>query len=241
MEEQIEDSKAIINIAEISKYTTFILIIGFTYSISRTYFYYVLSLHVPVFQYLDVSDILLNFPSQFFFLIQASLLLFAYKIVSSTLFIKPIAIFYCFIVLLFMLVISMIVGINDEIIAKIIRVLFHNWILDIFLVFILFVFWKGREALFPILRKYSFFIILAFTVGCSIIDSTANYYILVEKRQNLSLVLKLKDGSITFTTPTIEYAGRTKNYWFFYNQKTGYVRVIKNDDVSLADFDTKMK
>jgi hypothetical protein len=80
--------------------------------------------------------------------------------------------------------------------------------------------------------------ILILSVWYGIFDAWASYDTIVEDHKQSHVILRMKDKSIRNTNKTDIFLGRTKEYWFFYNPKSKYTRVIKNDEIETVDFDS---
>ncbi|MDB5136724.1 MAG: hypothetical protein JWP37_3327 [Mucilaginibacter sp.] len=105
--------RTVFNISKIAEYTTYVIAVGLIYSIAKMYFYYILLLHVPIFQYVDTTELILSFPTVIFLILYAGPLFVANYIGKSRNFNKEeklffIPLLYAFIVFLF------IVGKNND-------------------------------------------------------------------------------------------------------------------------------
>jgi len=235
-------AEALFKIGSVAEATTFVLVIGFIYGILRSYLYYNILLHVPIFQYLDVTEILLSFPTVFYLTMYALPMFIAVYITRSNTIPNREKLFYAVALIAFALIIIRITGNNDPIIAAY-YTLPHKYKYFyypplLWFVYVVFMGARKNDSFF----KNNFLIgIIMFSVWYGGFESFANYQILLGEGTHLNYRLKFKDGKLLHTDKKTLYAGRTKNYWFFYDKQTKYVRAIKNDDVVTVDFDTELK
>lgn len=216
--------------------------VGVTYSVVRMYFYYVILLHVTIFQYVEATELLLSFPTLVFLALYVGALFAANYISKSTTlsllerFFWPILL-YAFVIFLFIVAKN-----NDPIVVQFSNLPIKYWMYGIVpFLFYLYIMLKVQK------RKDSFFTknllatILIISLWYGIFESFANYEVITNREAHIQMFIKFKDGKLFKTNRNLIYAGRTKNSWFFYNQTTKLVRAIKNDDISIVDFDTRLR
>ena len=69
----------------------------------------------------------------------------------------------------------------------------------------------------------------------------ANYDVVTHAKDTNNIMVQTKSMGVIKTNDTLIDAGRTKNFWFFYNRKTHVTRVIKADDIEFVDFEADNK
>ncbi|MDB5136723.1 MAG: hypothetical protein JWP37_3326 [Mucilaginibacter sp.] len=100
---------------------------------------------------------------------------------------------------------------------------------------------KGAHRGDSFFKNNIFIGILVFALWYGIFESFANYAVLNDNVKHINFIMSLRNGEKIKTNNNLIYAGRTKNYWFLYNRKTHFVRALKNDNVSIIDFDEILK
>ncbi|MEO7214412.1 hypothetical protein [Mucilaginibacter sp.] len=231
------DNKFTLNLSNAAELTSFAIALAALFSIIRNYVYYVLLLHVPIFQYLDLSDIVLIAPSGIFWALYISAMEAVNFIASNEKFSKGEKIFYPVLLYVSIGLLTWIGYYNEPIIEQGMKFLFRNWWLALPLVLYVVIRMKAIDSNKDFFKKNRYAAACILTVWYATFDSYSNYSVLTESSRHLHFVMKMKNGVVVKVNNDIIYAGRTSNYWFLYNNKTNFVRAIKNDDVEIIDFD----
>lgn len=84
----------ILNLSNVAQLTTFAIAITVTFSLVRLYMYYLILLHVPIFQYIDVVDIVLLAPTGIYWALYVGSVEASNYVVQSNNFHKIEKIFY---------------------------------------------------------------------------------------------------------------------------------------------------
>ncbi|MFI5138276.1 MAG: hypothetical protein ACHQIM_10660 [Sphingobacteriales bacterium] len=235
-------SKSVFNIAKITEYTTYLLVVGLTYSIAKMYFYYVLLLHVPIFQYVDTTELVLSFPTAIFLILYVGPIYTANYILKSEKFNKEERILFVLILYTFVIFLFVVAKNNDPVVQQFWMLPIKYWKYGVIpFLFYLYVMVKGAKREDSFFKKNVFIGILVFALWYGIFESFANYAVLTDKVKHTHFTIKLKSGEKIEANGKLIYAGRTKGYWFLYNRETRFVRALKNDDISIIDFDSILR
>ena len=236
------NSSSIFNISKITEYTTYILIVGLIYSIAKMYFYYILLLHIPIFQYLDTSELILSFPTAIFLILYVGPIFAANYVGKSPRFNTEEKILFIFILYAFVIFLIVVAKNNDPVVPQFWLLPIKYWEYGIIpFLFCMYVMLKSARKGNSFFKNNIFIGILVFALWYGIFESFANYAVLTDNVKHTHLVMKLKSGEKIKIGDKLVYAGRTKAYWFLYNRKTQFIRVLANDDISIIDFDTILK
>ncbi len=235
------DNTSLLNLSKIAELTTFGITISFAYSALKMYIYYILLLHIPIFQFTDISDIVILMPTGIFWAIYLGGVQAANFVIDSNLFDKWERIFYG------LLIYSILGGFiwigykNDPIIKQVLLFILSNWWYLIPFVLYILVRMRAQKKGDDFFKKNLYISALCMTFYYSAYESFSSYDVLLNSKPHLHYIFKMNNGQTISTNKTLLYVGRTKNYWFLYNKNTHYTRAFKNDDVSKFDFDEKLK
>ena len=64
----------------------------------------------------------------------------------------------------------------------------------------------------------------------------ASYKVVKRSKYIENIVLHFKTGEVFKTDTIIVNAGKTKDYWFFYNRSNNTTKVIKTENIDLIEF-----
>lgn len=234
--------KPIFKISEVGSYVTFVLMAGLTYSIARMYFYYVLLLHIPIFQYVDTTEIILSFPTAIFLILYVAPIFVADNVVNKMAIEGKQKALYAILLYGFVIFLIIIAKNNDPIVPQFWRLPLRYWYwgIGIFIAYVV-IMVKAKLSLTSFFTGNLAIAILIIALWYGIFESFANYAVLTQPVSRIHFVMKTKNNELIKTDSITVFAGRTKSYWFLYNRKTMFVRAIKNDDIALIDYDTILK
>jgi hypothetical protein len=226
------------NIAELAS-SLIIAIIAFT-AVKLTV-YYGLFLHIPIFQYLEAGDLVIMAPTAIVWILYYVAINSAFFISERKLFSVPVRMFYS--IFLYSLAITVyVLGIrNEPLFSNALWTPFKHW--WFWLYFILYVAGRmhAKSKGEDFMSKFPLVGILLLTLYTAMFDSWMSYESMVHPITREEMSIKLTDGERFKTTEKLLFAGRTKDYWFFYNRTNGYTRALKNEDVELTDFNSVLK
>ena len=229
-------------IPELAKLTTYSIFIAILFGVIQVHLYYHIFLHIPIFNYIETSEVILlsgsTGVSLMIYFLGVNLPVYFIQQNSLNRFqkISTVLISYTLAGLYFWLAFR-----NDAIIREFTLLPIRNWWIIGFLLIFLLAFNTQLESTKRFMSKHKIYQPILLAVWMGLFTGYSNFSSLTNSNQNTKLSLKLKSGSVIKTSDNLIYAGRIQNYWFFYNRKTAYTRVFKNDDVDIADFDSKHK
>ena len=90
-------------------------------------------------------------------------------------------------------------------------------------------------------KKNVFIVVLIFTFWYGFFESWARFKVVKESNYIENVVLHIKTGEVVKTDSIIVNAGKTKDYWFFYNRNTQTTIVIKTENIDFIEFNNKVK
>lgn len=228
-----------VNLSNIAALISFSLLIAIIFALVRLHFYYQVLLHVPIFQYIDASELVLMTPATgiiwFFYLGSNALAGFLRKSNEFSHLQKWI---FQLIILSFGLLYLYISYMNDPIIREVIKWPWHYkyWYIFFTALILFIIAFNHKDNEGPaFFRRNKFILPLFLTIWYALFEGWANYEVLTTSKKLNNIIVKTKSGVIKTDSNTIN-AGRTKGYWFFYNRKTQITRVIKVDDIEIVDF-----
>ena len=228
-----------LDLSNAAQLASFAISLGALFALLRNYIYYVLFLHIPIFQYLDLSDIILIAPTAIFWSVYFGAIDAVNAISNSQKFNSSEKIFYGLTLYAFAGYLTWLGFHNEPAVEQGLKFLFRYWWLIIVLVIYVAIRLKANKNDFFKRNRYVAACVL--TIWYAIFDSWANYSVLVNPSRHIHFVMKMKNGKKLIVDKDLIYVGRSKSYWFLYNPKTAFVRAIKNDDVEITDFDTITK
>jgi hypothetical protein len=121
------ENKFTLNLSNAAQLVSFAIALGVIFSLIRNYIYYILLLHVPIFQYVDLSDIILIAPSGVFWALYFSAIETANFISKSPKFDRSEKIFYGILLYVFAGVLTWIGFYNEPIVEQGLKFIFRNW------------------------------------------------------------------------------------------------------------------
>jgi hypothetical protein len=226
--------------AKITEITAFALFVAILFALVRLHFYYVLLLHIPIFQYLDVSEIVLMTPTTgitwFVYLACINIVPKLQKNEEFTLLQKII-----FSLILYALATTYVWMSyrNDSIMREVLLMPFHKgrwwWYFSLVILVVIPFLYPDKEGP-KFFKKHIYILPLIITIWYGIYESWANYELVKEANVTAVIRIKTKTHGIINLGQNLVNAGRTKDYWFIYNRKTKFTRVIKVDDIDTVDF-----
>lgn len=243
MDSNINDKDKYVNLSNIGSIVTFLLLIAVTFALVRYHFYFQVFLHIPIFQFIDASELALITAGTgiklLFYLGALFLPTFLlgekdfnnFQKISFTLIIYALGGLYVWINYL-----------GDPVFREFFRSPFRYPYLGVFLpVVILFIvaYFYPNFSMPVFLRKNRLILPIIFALWYAFFESWAAYQVVLKSKHTQNIILQTKSFGIIKTDSIIVDAGRTKNYWFFYNRNTGLTRVIKTEDIEFVDFDMK--
>jgi hypothetical protein len=214
------ENKFTLNLSNAAQLVSFAIALGVIFSLIRNYIYYILLLHVPIFQYVDLSDIILIAPSGVFWALYFSAIETANFISKSPKFDRSEKIFYGILLYVFAGVLTWIGFYNEPIVEQGLKFIFRNWWFLIPLILYVAVRLKSVNSENDFFKKNKYTGACILVMWYAIFDSYSNYSVLVNPSRHIHLILKMKSGQKVRVDQNIIYAGRTANYWFLYNRKT---------------------
>jgi hypothetical protein len=234
-----------VNLSNIASLISFSLFIAVIFSLLRYHFYFQVLLHVPIFQFIDASELVLMTAGTgitwIFYLGANSLANFIRKEDDFTGFQKWV---FQLIILSIGLLYLWINYFNDPIIREFIKWPWHYKYWHIyFTTLILFVIaysYKGSKGQI-FFEKNKLIIPLLLTLWYALFEGWANYEVVTKSEHTNNITVQTKSMGVIKTDSIIVNAGRTKSYWFFYNRNTHITRAIKTEDIEFVDFDADNK
>ncbi len=226
-------------IPEIAKLGAYIIFLSVLLGLIEAEFYYQLLLHIPIFQYMDASEVVLFSPGTGITLLiyYLGIFLLGYFAKEHTLnwFTKSVTLA---ITISLTIVFFKIAYNNDQVIKEMTRLPLNHWWYIIAIVILVVAYGEFLPGVKDFTIKHSQFkpILIAFWYG--LVVAYLNYYVLTESQTILKVNVKLKSGVKFSTSKNLIFAGKTKNYWFFYNRKSKFTRILKEEEISTADFDS---
>lgn len=232
----------------IPKLTGYIALISLIYGIIKLQFYYGVLFKIPIFQYLDISEIILISPLSLissllhYFTIIVGTLYFLGTFGSRKIWKKSRKIYLIIILAIF--------GTTHYVVSNgILTIQFplYKWYEALFVTLghlapmFAFVISGFFIDYFEVVKKYSLIMPFVFIVWLAFSESYATYYLLTNTERAINAKLKLKDGKTLKSNKDFKYIGRTNKYWFFLLTKTGNVRAIKDEDVEVSEFNMIMQ
>jgi|GEM_PF-2278288 len=231
--------KFTLTLSNAAELASFALALGLTFSIIRNYLYYVLYLHVPVFQYLSLSDVVLIAPSGIFWAIYYSSIDAANVVTKSLQFTLWQKLFFGLALYVFAGWLIWIGFHNEPIVEQSLKIVFrYPWYIALIVLYVsIMIHAQKSNSNFFSKNRYTAAFILC--IWYAAFDSYASYSVLTNPSRHIHLVMKTKNNNKVDINQNVIYAGRTNDYWFLYDSKTKFVRVLKNEDVEVVDFDTQ--
>lgn len=230
-----------VNLSNIASLVSFSLFISVIFSLLRYHFYFQVLLHIPIFQLIDASELVLMTAGTgitwIFYLGANSLAAFIRKRDDFTLFQKWV---FQLIILSIGLLYLWINYFNDPIIREFIKLPWHYkyWYIFFPTLILFIVAYTYPDSDGPIFFKKNRLILpLLLTLWYALFEGWANYEVITKSKNTNNMTVQTKSFGLIKTDSIIVNAGRTKNYWFYYNRNTHVTRVIKTDDIDFVDFD----
>ena len=245
MENSIQDNNKHLNLSNIGSIISFLLLIAVCFAIVRYHFYFQVFLHIPIFQFIDASELVLITATAgikwIFYLGAVFLPIFILKEKGFTNLQK---LFFSIIVLTLGVFYVRTNYLNDPVFRESLR-LAKSWeylrmFLPLLILFIIAYYYKtinGPEFF----KKNKFIIPLIFTFWYGFFESWVNYKMVKKSNYIENVVLHIKTGEIIKTDSVIVNAGRTKEYWFFYNRNLKTTRIIKTENIDFIQFNGSVK
>jgi len=237
---EVENEDHFANIPELAKLLTYSVFIAILFGVIHVHLYYYVLLHIPIFEYIETSEIILlsgstgvslviyyigiNLPS--YFINQTDLNKFQ-KATTVILSMTISGLYFWFAYR------------NDPIIREMVMLPLRYWWLLIFLIVFLMAFNHEIESTKKFMSKHRIYQPILLAIWWGLFIGYAHYNTLLTGKNNLKFTIKLKSGKQIKTTKHIVYAGRIQNFWFIYNRETKTTRIIKNDEVDVVDIDSK--
>jgi len=119
--------KPILNLTNITQLTTFVISITVAFSLVRQYVYYMILLHIPVFQYIDVFDIVFLASTGIFWALYLGAIEASNYVLISGHFLRAEKIFYPCVFYAFIVFIAWIGYRNDPVIEQVIKMPLRYW------------------------------------------------------------------------------------------------------------------
>ncbi|NCD69518.1 hypothetical protein [Mucilaginibacter agri] len=219
--------------------------ITFTFAVVKLFIFYQLFLHVPIFQYTDVIDVIAMAPTAVFWAIFMGSIEAGMFVFESNKLIKAEKYLYGLMAYGLAIFITVIAYRNDPGIrlALIIPIRYWYYFVVPFVIYVVTVMYiqeNTTQAGGNFMVKNKVIAVVIFTIWYAIFDSFANYTALNTPQTHLDYRLKFKNGQQLRTVKNIYFVGRSKGFWFIYNSSTESVRVINNEDVELVDINTNL-
>ncbi len=240
MSESDSNSKYNLELKDTAELTAAAIALAIIFSLTRNYLYYVVFLHVPIFQYCDVGEIILLAPTVIWWVLYFSSMKVAQELQESSNLENWERLTYPWLFYVFCILLVVLAYKNEPIISVILSITFfikHWWFIPLLVAYIL-VMMKAKNRGKNYFRKNPLLAILLAAVWYAIFDSWASYDLLKKNQGHSHQVILTKDGKKIKLNNDLVYAGRTSNYWFIYNPKTNFTRAIKADEFQLVDFDS---
>ncbi|MDB5111689.1 MAG: hypothetical protein JWR67_2803 [Mucilaginibacter sp.] len=239
--ENIEESQSknfTLSLSNAAQLASLALALGIAFSIIRNYLYYVLFLHVPIFQYLSLSDIVLIAPSGIFWAIYFSSMDAVNNLSKSSQFSVLEKFFYAILLCAFAGFLTWLGFHNEPIVEQSLKTVIRHpgYIIVIIIYVSIRIYAKKNDTDFFVKNRYASAFILC--IWYATFDCYASYSVLTNPSRHLHFIMQTKSGKHIDVDKNVIYAGRTNDYWFLYNAKTKYVRAIRNSDIELVDFDS---
>jgi len=242
MEEDVEDkwfkSDDLNLLAFVPQFSAFILSLTVVYAIVWLHTFYELGFHIPIFQFIDVSEIFFFAPgalfANLFILLGLTVISYILKNKSVTKSLKiAIILFVCL-----LMAISMFIEIEND--PRITSRFYEPSYFSLQGILILYFLLSRIESFNSLAKKIKYVLPFLLMIGLALIDSYRQYMYYDKSKVSLAVKLKLKDNSVINRQSQLFFIGRTKNYWFFYNPKLKITRAVKDEDVKTSEFFSKL-
>ena len=231
--------KFTLSLSNAAELASFALALGITFSIIRNYLYYVLYLHVPIFQYLSLSDVVLIAPSGIFWAIYYPSIDAANMVAKSLQFTLWQKLFFGLALYVFAGWLTWLGFHNEPIVEQALKIVFrHPWYIALIILYVC-IMMHAQKSNNDFFNKNRYTAALILCIWYAAFDSHASYSVLTNSSRHIHIVMKMRNNSKIDIDNNVIYAGRTNDYWFLYDSKTKFVRVLKNEDIEVADFDTQ--
>lgn len=231
-----------VNLSNAGSIASFCLLIAVIFAVLRFHFYYQILLHVPIFQFIDASElVLITAGYGIKWLIYLGFGYLPVFINSESGFTNFQRAAFNMIIAVLSLFYLWIIFHNDPLLRQSISwpLYFEYWHLIIYGLFVLYLFAFLHPSLkgpvFFQQNKYLLPIIL--TIYYASFEGLISYQALMISKHNNTVIVKTKNFGIIKTDSIIVDAGRTKNYWFFYDRSKHLTTCIKTDDIETMQFD----
>jgi hypothetical protein len=238
MEEDVEDKWFKFDdlnlLVFIPQFSAFILSLTVVYAMVWLHAFYELGFHIPIFQFIDISEIFFFAPgavlANLFILLGFTVIAYIIKNKSLT---KSLKVAVIVIVFLSMIT-SMFIEIGND--PRITSEFYEPSYFSLWGILILYMFLSRIESFNSLVKKIKYVLPFLLIIGLALIDAYRQYIYYDKSKVNLTVKLKLKDNSTINKKSQLFFIGRTKNYWFFYNPKLKITRTIKDEDVKTSEF-----
>jgi len=221
----------------VPKITAYLLLLAIFFGILKLYVFFEVFLGVPIFQFIDASEIVLYAPSQ----IIGSLLL--YCLLVSIIYSRRQKLFNQKLYNWF-LVLFGIIAVGFGLLELYSSFNFYppNFSSHVnegrsipVTIFIgVAVVLMNRNIAIPKPMMLIFPFILIFWISVSESSLIARF---LKSKENVKIIkIRLTNGTYYKTGGDIKYLGRTAKYWYLYDHKRDIVRIIKDENVSLSEF-----
>lgn len=234
-----------INLQNITSIVSLSFFIGIVFTLVRYHFYYQVLLHIPIFQFIDTSELLLMAPSSailwIFYIGSMELAKFIKKSDDFTSFQKWVFQITLLLIGLFYVWINYL---NDPIVRQFIKLPWHYryWYIYFPLLIVFIIAFTGKDSRGPVFfRKNKFILPLILTIWYALFEGWANYEVVTTSKHTNGMTVKTKNLVIIKTDSVVINAGYTKNYWFYYNRSTHITTALKRDDIETIEFDADNK
>lgn len=242
--ENTNESNKYLNLSNVASLASFSILIAGAFSILRCHLYYQVLLHVPIFHYIDVSELLLMTASTgTAWIIYLTGIFLPPFIRNEKGFTKFQKIVFCSTIYAFAIAYFILNFRNDPIITAVVKwpILLKNSPLLICIIVLLILIIIAFIELPIFFKKNNLIMPLVLSLFYALFIAWANYDVVTHAKDTNNIMVQTKSMGVIKTNDTLIDAGRTKNFWFFYNRKTHVTRVIKADDIEFVDFEADNK
>lgn len=227
------------NIPELAKLVTYAVFIAILFGVIQVHLYYHVFLHIPIFQYIETSEVILLSGSTgvsliiYYLGISLPVYLNNQNELNTFQKISTVLISYTLAGLYFWLAYR-----NDAIIREFTILPMKHWWVIGFLVIFLIAFNTQLDTTKRFVNRHRIYQPILLAVWMGLFTGYSHYSALTNSKHNVKLIIKLKSGSTINTNKNIIFAGRIQNFWFIYNRESKYTRIINNEDVDVVDINS---
>ncbi|WDZ99233.1 hypothetical protein [Mucilaginibacter sp. SJ] len=239
--QESKGSRYKLELKDIADLTAAVIALAIIFSLTRNYIYYVLFLHVPIFQYCEAGEIIMLEPTVIWWILNYGTMRVASEIQESQTLKQWERLTFPWLFYLFYGILIYWGYKNVPTLSIIMSYNFflkHWWLIIGVIVYVL-VGLRAKNEGNDYFKMNPLLAILAISIWFGVFDSWASYELLQKTDGHLHQVILTKENRKITLDNRLIYAGRTANYLFVYDAKTKFTRVFKTDDFRTIDYDSE--